>query len=529
MKPSPLVRALQPRSVPVDGDSGGPPAVSVIISTYNAGNLLANALDALAAQSLPADLVEILVVDDGSTDGTWRYLSEVEGERGNIKIFRQRHSGGPSAGRNRALSIATGSYVFCHDADDYLGPDALRRLVEIAHREDSDIVMVRVSWIGRPNPDPGPAKSVFDADILKDGVWRSLTPHKLIRRSLIERLGLRFCEDMVQGEDQVFMASCLFAARKISVLGDKDLYHRRMLPDGSNLSRQRQTLTNKRLTTARMVGLVVANTTPGLRRDRLLRRVFVRTLPPALNRPFMAAGSEERKEFLGVMQAQVFPYLPHSVLGELEDRRRLRLLTAKIGAPEDLVELNRVLSATVKYGDGELPTYTLGPHLDRLLSAEDRQVGAPRLAATPILCEVAASPNQVTIRVSLEDVGASAGRLSLAAWHRGSPEFVDLGPVVARAGSTLTFTISAGQLEHKEIDSSDDPEDPATQSLQWLLLLQAQRRGTTIATSPIVWPSGTSQPVTSWAGSATRNPRMQLGATSRGSVVVKALSQRERA
>ena len=45
-----------------------PPAVSVIIATYNAGPLLAHALDALAAQSLPAHLIEILVVDDGSTD-----------------------------------------------------------------------------------------------------------------------------------------------------------------------------------------------------------------------------------------------------------------------------------------------------------------------------------------------------------------------------------------------------------------------------------------------------------------------------
>ena len=129
---------------------------------------------------------------------------------------------------------------------------------------------------------------MFDADLLDDGVWRSLTPHKLIRRSLIEDHQLRFRDDMVQGEDQVFMASCLFAARKISVLSETDLYHRRMLTDGSNLSRQRQTLANKRLTTSRMVELVVANTAPGARRDRLLRRIFVRTLPPALNRPFMA-------------------------------------------------------------------------------------------------------------------------------------------------------------------------------------------------------------------------------------------------
>ena len=245
------------------------------------------------------------------------YLIELEGRRSNIKIFRQSHTGGPSAGRNRALAEATGEYVFFHDADDYLGADALRRLVGVAQQHASDVVAGRVSWIGRPEGEPGPTKTVFDADLLDDGVWRSLTPHKLIRRSLIEDHQLRFCDDMVQGEDQVFMASCLFAARKISILSDTDLYHRRMLTDGSNLSRQRQTLANKRLTTSRMVEVVAANTTPGARRDRLLRRVFVRTLPPALNRPFMAAKPAERKEFLEVMRAEVFPYLPYSVLGEL--------------------------------------------------------------------------------------------------------------------------------------------------------------------------------------------------------------------
>ena len=115
----------------------------MIIATYNAGPLLAHALDALAAQSLPAHLIEILVVDDGSTDGTWSYLVELEPTRSNIKIFQQPHTGGPSAGRNRALSEATGSYVFFHDADDYLGPDALRRLLVVAQQNDSDIVVAR--------------------------------------------------------------------------------------------------------------------------------------------------------------------------------------------------------------------------------------------------------------------------------------------------------------------------------------------------------------------------------------------------
>jgi glycosyltransferase involved in cell wall biosynthesis len=491
----------------------------VIIATYNSGSLLHCALDALEAQTLPRHLIEVLVVDDGSTDDTWRYLSELEGRRSNIKIFRQSHTGGPSAGRNRALAEATGEYVFFHDADDYLGADALRRLVGVARQHDSDIVAGRVSWIGRSEAEPGPTKTVFDADLLDDGVWRSLTPHKLIRRSLIEDNQLRFRDDMVQGEDQVFMASCLFAARKISILSEKDLYHRRMLNDGSNLSRQRQTLANKRLTTSRMVEVIVANTAPGARRDRLLRRVFVRTLPPALNRPFMAAKPAERKEFLEVMRAEVFPYLPYSVLGELGDQRRLRVLTAQTGEAEDLVELNRVLRAPVQYGEGELPTYALSPQLDRLLSAEDRQIGAPRLPAEPILCHVSLSRGRLTLVINLEATPAADAQLSLAAWLPVAGDFVDLGPDVSRVGSTLTFVVNTRQLWREGIASLSESEDGAIEERHWVLLVEAQRKGRRIGASPITWPE-TLELAALRLERVSRSPHIQLGATPGGSVMI---------
>jgi hypothetical protein len=520
MTASPLARAPQPRSVPTQNASGVQPAVSVIISTYNSGSLVAYALDALQAQTLSADLIEILVVDDGSTDETWSYLNELAGQRNNIKIFRQPHTGGPSAGRNRALAEANGEYVFFHDADDYLGPDALRRLLSMAQQHDSDIVVGRVTWMGRPDAEAGFIKTVPDADIVDDGVWRSLTPHKLIRRSLIEQLQLRFCDDMVQGEDQVFMASCLFAARKISILGEDDLYHRRLLPDASNLSRQPQTLRNKQLTVSRMVEIVVANTTPGPRRDQLLRRVFVRTLPPALNRPFMAARPAERKEFLEVMRAEVFPYLPDAVLGELGDQRRLRMLTAKAGAAADLVELNQVLRSPVSFGQGELPTYTLSPKLDRLLSAEDRQVGAPRLAMEPILCQAFMSRSRLSLVVSMEGrAGTSNGRLSLAGWLPGSADFVDLGSAVSRVGATLTFKISPRQLRRKETSSSDDSEIRGHEQQQWILLLRAQRKGTMIGASPIIWPEALELAAIG-TGRHTGSPELQLSPTPGGSVMI---------
>jgi Glycosyl transferase family 2 len=521
-----LARRRKSEAAARQGTSERLPAVSVIIATYNSGPLLAYALDALEAQTLAGHLIEILIVDDGSTDDTWRYLSELKGQRTNIKIFQQPHTGGPSAGRNRALTEATGEYVFFHDADDYLGPDALRRLLDVARRHDSDIVAGGISWIGRPEEEHTPTKTVLDADILDDGVWRSLTPHKLIRRSLIEDQGLRFCGDMVQGEDQIFMASCFFAARKISVLGDKALYHRRMLPDSSNLSRQRQTLANKRLTTSRMVGVVVANTTPGPRRDRMLRRVFLRTLPPALSRPFMAARPAERKEFLDVMRAEVFPYLPHSVLGELGDRQRLRVLTAKAGGADDLVELNKVLRLPMEFGEGELPTYALGPRLDRLLSAADRQVGAPRLVTEPILCHAAVSRNRLTLVVNLEEPGLSSGYLSLAAWSPGSStNFVDLGPEQSRVRSTLTFVFNARRLWDKEIAPPGKSADGSLELCEWVLLLEAQKNGRRIGASPITCPEAVALP----AIRLDRQPltsRIQLGVTPRGSVMITATRPR---
>ena|GEM_PF-1377065 len=520
MTTSPLAGAPQPHSVSDHDASGVGPAVSVIISTYNSGSLVAYALNALQAQTLPQDLIEVLVVDDGSTDDTWVVLSELAAQRNNIKIFQQPNSGGPSTGRNRALDVASGEYVFFHDADDYLGPDALRRLLNMARQQNSDIVVGRVSWIGRPDAEAGFTRTVPDADIVDHRVWRSLTPHKLIRRSLIEEQRLRFCDDMVQGEDQVFMASCFFAAQKISILGERGLYHRRMLEDGSNLSRQRQTLTNKRLTASRMVGLVVANTTPGQRRDQLLRRVFVKTLPPALNKPFMTARPAERKEFLRVMQAEVFPYLPHSVLYELGDRQRLRMLTAKAGQAEDLVELNNLLASSVTSDDGELPTYTLGPKLDRLLSAADRQVGVPRLASEPILCEASLSRGRLTLVVKLDDAAdPSTGRLKLAGRLPGSPDLVNLGSAASRVGSMLTFKINPQQLWREETASSYDARASGGKQLQWILLLRALRRGTMIGASPISWPEPLEQAATHLERDS-RNPQIELGATPGRSVMI---------
>ena len=198
------------------------------------------------------------------------------------------------------------------------------------------------------------------------------------------------------------------------------------------------------------------------------------------------------------------------------------MITAQIGKAEDLVELNGVLRRPLSYALGDLPTYTLGPHLDQLLSVEDRQAGAPRLPSSPTLCEVSMSRRRLTLMVRLEETSASStGPLRLAAWLSGSPDFVDLGPGESRRGSALTFKISARRFLRDESGSFEHLGDGLSTKRQWILLLQASTRGKMTAASPITVPSDASQPLA--ANGETRDFRVHVGATPRGLVVVTAM------
>jgi glycosyltransferase involved in cell wall biosynthesis len=363
--------------------SGDPIAVSVVIPTYNSVDLLAVALDALAAQTLPADRFEVIVVDDGSTDGTWDYLTERAQEWPNLRVVQQPPSGRPSVGRNRGLTLAQGTYVFFHDADDYLDPDALRRLVDFADQHGSDVVVGRVTPVGRPHTPAPPRDNIVDADLIKNRIWNSLAPQKLFRRALIDRLAATFPEDQVQGEDQVFVATCLFAAGRISKLRDADYYFRRTRDDGQNVSSQPQTLTNKLLTTTRMAGLIVENTAPGDRRDALFRRVLLDTLSPALNKPFQRADREERERFLAGVQREVLPHLTDEHLAGLKTAQQLRMLTARDGTVDQLVDLNQRIEAGWRYRvergevdgvDEAFLCYDVGADLNALLPPAVRRV-----------------------------------------------------------------------------------------------------------------------------------------------------------
>ena len=124
----------------------GGPTVSVVIPVYNAGDYLTECLQSIADQSMGFDRIEIIAVDDASTDGSGDVLEAwAQRHPGRVTVVRfEENSGAPGGPRNRGIETATGEFLFFADPDDRLGTEALERLVGAARRDDSDLSLIHI-------------------------------------------------------------------------------------------------------------------------------------------------------------------------------------------------------------------------------------------------------------------------------------------------------------------------------------------------------------------------------------------------
>lgn len=269
--------------------------VSVIVAVHNCRPYLDRCLTSLLIQRVSR---EIVVVDDGSTDGSTELLDLYAAHhRGVIRVIRQEHSGGAGRPCNVGISYARGRYVFFCDADDYLGPEALERMLAMADRNDSDIVLGKIVGHDRRAPVSMFRQSAERAPLGASAVYNSLSCFKLFRREMLELHTIRFDETLLVGEDVVFTAHAYCHADVISVVADYDCYHLVSRPDGSSIMQQegsRDPVSWLRMI-RRPIELVVAHVRPGALRDHLLRRHFRLDAFGALGGPFLAAGSSSAR------------------------------------------------------------------------------------------------------------------------------------------------------------------------------------------------------------------------------------------
>lgn len=249
-----------------------PVKVSVIVPVYNPGPYIEDCVASLLRQSLPADEYEVILVDDGSTDDTPALLDELSASDPRFRVIHQENSGWSGKPRNVGIEASQGEFVMFVDNDDYLGDEALERMYDYGVANGADVIVGKMAGKGRPVPvelfrHNHPKASVENAPLID-----SLTPHKMVRRAFLDRIGLRFPEGRRRLEDHVFVTEAYLRADNVSVLSDYVCYYHVKRDDASNAGFQRFDPVGYFRNLREALDVVERYTEPGPVRDRLFRR-----------------------------------------------------------------------------------------------------------------------------------------------------------------------------------------------------------------------------------------------------------------
>lgn len=272
--------------------------ISVVIPVYNVENYLRECLDSIVNQSL--DDIEIICVNDGSTDNSLDILKEYESADSRLKVITQENKGAGGA-RNTALKIVNGEYVYFMDSDDTLELDAFEKLYHLAIESDADFIIFKISnfnyetgermdddYYTMPYLKERVGKDAFSYDDVSDMALDLCVccPGTFFRREFTE--GMEFPEGLLF-EDNVFFTHAIFKADTV-IFYDEFLYNRRLKSDSTSW-----TLTVKSLDTIEITNMILDLCTQfnhPKHRGELYYRIFNN-----IYNMFKLADSSQKEEF----------------------------------------------------------------------------------------------------------------------------------------------------------------------------------------------------------------------------------------
>lgn len=210
------------------------PLVSVIIPAYNAEDYISQCLSSVLSQTLSD--IEVIVVDDGSTDRTASIVEELTHRDGRIRLIRQENQCAGVA-RNKGMEVAEGKYLYFLDADDWIEPDSLEKLCSSAESLGSDIVVARSegfdnqtgeTWLIDYALNGVPFDTLIRPSFYADRLFQRFMGwpwDKLYRAEFIQSSGLLF-QPLRTTNDAYFVFCSLMLAGGVSCV-DKVLFHHR--------------------------------------------------------------------------------------------------------------------------------------------------------------------------------------------------------------------------------------------------------------------------------------------------------------
>lgn len=206
--------------------------LSIIMPVYNVEKYVAQCLESVLNQDLDAKDYEIIIVDDGSTDASYKIALGYAKLNDHIKIIRK-HNGGAGSARNCGLDNAKGEYVYFIDPDDYLLPNCLHKLVDTSERHNLDVLTFLSTSFSSESSKNGSISIKTDFDVLfgdqmfspivsgeeyvAKANYRSEAWWYLINREFLKSLDIRFVEGSYL-EDAAFTIGLFLKAKRMAQL-----------------------------------------------------------------------------------------------------------------------------------------------------------------------------------------------------------------------------------------------------------------------------------------------------------------------
>ncbi|WP_340118934.1 glycosyltransferase family 2 protein [Pelagibius sp. 7325] len=203
------------------------PRVSVVLPAYNVAGSLPAAVTSALNQSLAS--VEVVIADDGSSDGTAEVAADLARGDPRVRVLRAHRNAGAAAARNRAMKAARGDWVALLDADDRFAPDRLERLTMLGEARDADVIVDNLRlvdaagevWHNALREDDPLFGSELTAaafvcrNLFLTGGFKLGYLKPLFRRRFLEAHDLRQNEALRIAEDFHFLLDCLLAGARV--------------------------------------------------------------------------------------------------------------------------------------------------------------------------------------------------------------------------------------------------------------------------------------------------------------------------
>ena len=206
------------------------PSVTVIVPAYNAEPYIEQCAKSLLAQTL--DDIELIFINDGSTDKTPQIIEKLIQGHNNAHLFNQENKGLYKT-REIGLSKATGEYVGWCDADDFVEPQMYEKLFQAAVTHDSEMAYCDYSWFPEKIKTKEKWFREYQGKVDVNFVERNSQPwNKIVKRDLLERLGIG--KHFVSCFDEIYIEVLLIAKNPVAV--EEKLYNYRVSSTSMSVS-----------------------------------------------------------------------------------------------------------------------------------------------------------------------------------------------------------------------------------------------------------------------------------------------------